>query len=113
MPDKTRLARYATPGLLALVLLIGGGNLWATYDQAGAVRRAAATTTQLCEAGNMARAQQVTLWDHFAAISKPPPHQTPAQAAARRKSIAGILAYIRHVFAPRNCQAPLTTRSTP
>ena len=109
MPD--RLARLATPGLLALVLLVGAGNLWATHDEVGQVQRTAASVTQLCQAGNASRAQQVTLWDHFAAISKPPPHQTPAQAAARRKAINGILAYIRHVFAPRNCQAPL--RSTP
>jgi hypothetical protein len=110
---RPRLARFATPGLLALVLLVGGGNLWATYDQVGTVRAAeaasarnAASVAQLCQAGNASRAQQITLWDHFAAISKPPPHQTAAQAAARQKSVAAILAYIRRVFAPRDCAQP-------
>jgi hypothetical protein len=58
---------------------------------------------QLCQAGNESRAQQVTLWTHLIEISAPPPHETAAQKAARAKLIAGFLAYVRQVFAPRDC----------
>lgn len=115
MPDltMTRGARYAAIGLLFLTLVVGAGNLWATYDQVGAVRAASAraahataTVTQLCEAGNEARAEQAGLWDYIIKISGPPPD------AAARARLAEFERHLRQVFAPRNCHA-LTTRSTP
>jgi hypothetical protein len=62
-----------------------------------------ATVTQLCLTGNDFRAQQVTLWTHLVAISAPPPHQTPAQQRQRAAMIRAFLAYVRTVFAPRDC----------
>ena len=107
-------ARLATVGLLILTLLAGGGNLWATYGQVGAVRaaearaaRAAATVTQLCETGNEFRAQQASLWDYVIHLSKPP------QTAAQRAVVARFEHYLHLVTAPRNCRALLARPEVP
>lgn len=111
MPDltMTKGARWAAIGLLGLTLIVGGGNLWATYDQVSAVRaataragHAAATVTQLCQAGNEARAQQTGLWNYIIHLSAPP--RTPVQ----RARVAQFERHLHQVFAPRNCQAPLS-----
>jgi hypothetical protein len=90
--------------LFTLSLLLAAGNYLLS---AQAVRRAAASaasTTQLCRLGNTARAQQVTLWEHL--VSLPGPGgETPAARARREKLAASFLAYVRSVFAPRDCAA--------
>jgi hypothetical protein len=40
----TRGARRAALGLIALTLLVGGGNLWASWDEARGVQHAAASS---------------------------------------------------------------------
>ena len=106
----TRGARWAATGLLILTLVVGGGNLWATYDQVGSVRaaeaasaRSAASIVQLCQAGNVARAQQLQLWEHLVAIAVPPPHETRGQMRRRLATTQAFLVYVGKVFAPRNC----------
>ena len=62
-----------------------------------------ASVVQLCQAGNESRAQQVKLWSHLAAISVPPPHETPAARERREAAVTALLRYVRQVFAPRDC----------
>lgn len=113
MPDltMTRGARWASAGLLILTLMVGAGNLWATYDQVGAVRNAtaraahaSATVAQLCQAGNEFRAEQAGLWEYILHLSGPP-------KTARQKHIDAV--FVHHltvVFRPRNCRALLAQR---
>ena len=65
-----------------------------------------ATVTQLCVTGNEFRGQQVQLWGHIIAISAPPPKETPAQHRARAALTAAFQAYVRKVFAARDCGNP-------
>jgi len=88
---------------ILVVVVVYFGGIGGAYFLAA---RSAASVVELCQAGNVARQQQITLWDHFAAISKAPPHETPAQKAVRLREVASILTYIHHVFAPRNCSQP-------
>ncbi len=102
-PFMTRGAAYSVVVLVFLVFLAAGGSYWLS---ATAVNKAVATrasVTQLCRAGNEARAQQIVLWTHLVVIAKPPPGQTPAQARARARMIAQFLGFVHQVFAPRNC----------
>lgn len=64
-----------------------------------------------CEVGNQLRAKNVQLWVHFAAISKPPPHATPAELRAYHAQVAAILGYVRKTFPQLNCQALYRDRS--
>lgn len=66
-----------------------------------------------CKIGNQGRAQQVQFWDHVAAISKPPPGETPAQRAQRKATLRKFLAYVDRSFAPRNCAALYHLQGTP
>lgn len=110
-------ARRAVVVLFVLSFALAAANLFWTSHEVGAVSgavrqasHAAATTAQLCEAGNQSRAQQVTLWEHLVAVAQPPPHETPAQERQRLATARAFIAYVHKVFAPRNCSAPLTTR---
>jgi hypothetical protein len=78
-----------------------------------ATDQAASTLTQLhkaqisaCQLGNQSRTQEVTLWDHIAAAGTT--SRTPAKI---RREDAALLAYIRRIFAPRNCPAIYRLRS--
>lgn len=57
-----------------------------------------ATQVAACQAGNVTRAAEVQLWEHILALAPP---KTPQQ----RKVGASFIAYVKRVFAPRNCQA--------
>ena len=103
-------AKRATITLLLISFAIGGANLLFTAREVNAVRRVQATAAQLCQAGNQARAQQVVLWSHLVVISKPPPHETVQARNQRVRTTRDFLAYVHRVFAPRNCQHPLTSR---
>ena len=77
--------------LTAIFLMLGGSVAGSYFLSASAVRRATANTasiTQLCRAGNEARAQQVQLWAHLVTLSAAPPRET-AEARARREGIEG------------------------
>lgn len=91
--------------LFVLSLLISAGGSYLSVKAVDGAVSSRASVVQLCQAGNEARAQQVTLWTHLVAISAPPAHQTAAQAARRRAVIAAFLRFVRQVFAPRDCSA--------
>jgi hypothetical protein len=84
------------------VLLSGAAYFFSTRAVQGEIA-SRASVVQLCQAGNESRAQQVTLWTHLIAISQPPPHETAAQKRQRQATIRQFLAYVRTVFAPRDC----------
>src|SRR6266571_1445000 len=84
------------------LLLSGAAYFFSTRAVRGEVANRA-TVVQLCETGNGFRAQQVTLWTHLVAISAPPPNETPAQKQKRQALTREFLAYVRTVFAPRDC----------
>ena len=106
----TRGARHAVVFLFVLSFALAGGSYWLSTSAVHRATAAAVNTTQLCEAGNESRAQQVTLWEHLVAVAQPPPHETPAQEQQRLAVARAFIAYVHKVFAPRNCSAPLTTR---
>ena len=89
--------------LAAVAVIIAGASSWLAVRAVQGEIRSRASVVQLCRAGNEARAQQVTLWTHLVQISAPPPHQTAAQKTQRARTIAAFLAYVRHVFAARDC----------
>jgi hypothetical protein len=101
----TRGAAQAFVFLSVLTLLLAGASSWVSVRAVQGEVRSRASVVQLCQAGNDSRAQQVTLWTHLVAISAPPPHQSAAQKAARDRLIARFLAFVRKVFAPRDCTA--------
>lgn len=111
----TKGARYAVVFLFLFSLTLAAANVLFTARQVGHVRalttaaaRNAASIRQLCLAGNEARAQQVTLWDHVITITLPPPRETPAQRRHRLAAERAFEAYVHRVFAPRDCSRPLT-----
>jgi hypothetical protein len=116
MSDETR-HRFRpfepiTPGaaraivtLFVLAFVLAGASFWLSVRTVQGQVRSRASVVQLCQAGNESRAQQVTLWTHLVAISTPPPHETAAQKQRRQKLTREFLAYVRKVFAPRNCAA--------
>jgi hypothetical protein len=105
------LYRPITPGaaravvtLFILSFLLSGAAWWLAVRAVQGEIASRASVVQLCRAGNEARAQQVILWTHLVAASASPPRQTAAQKAARDKLIRNFLAYVRTVFAPRDCR---------
>ena len=101
----SRGAARAFVFLSVLTFLLAAGSYWLSVRAVRGEVANRATVVQLCETGNGFRAQQVTLWTHLIATSQPPPHETAAQRRQRDALIAGLLAYVRKVFAPRNCTA--------
>lgn len=108
-------AKRAFVTLLVIAFAIGAANLLFTAREVNAVRvadarsaHAAASTLQLCQAGNEARRQQIVLWDHLIAVAQPPAHETRAARVRRLAVTRAFVIYIHHVFAPRNCKHPLT-----
>lgn len=104
-------ARHAAVFLVVLIVALNGANLLWTSRQVGNLRKVTATVrtehdvqVYACQLGNESRVQEITLWEHVAAISAAPPHETPRQARARRARIAAFLAYVHRVFAPRDCE---------
>ena len=87
--------------LTALIITATSGAYWLAIHNAASV-------TQLCRAGNEARAQQVILWEHILRIARAPAHETPAHARDRLATERAFEAYVHKVFAPRDCSKPLT-----
>lgn len=99
----SRGAARAVVVLFILSFLLSGAAYWLAVRAVHGQLTSRASVVQLCQAGNESRAQQVQLWSHLAAISVPPARET-AQARARRIAAVNALeAYVRQVFAPRNC----------
>ena len=101
----SRGAARAIVALFALSFLLSGASWWVSVRAVSGAVASRASVMQLCEAGNESRAQQVTLWTHLVAISTPPPRETAAQRQRRLAAVAAFLAYVRQVFAPRDCTA--------
>ena len=103
-PISTGAARAFVVLSVVTLLLSGAAYFFSTRAVQGEIR-SRASVVQLCQAGNESRAQQITLWTHLVAISRPPPHETAAQKQQRQATIRVFLGYVRKVFAPRNCSA--------
>jgi hypothetical protein len=95
--------RYTVLLLFSMAFLLAAGSSWLAVRAVQGEIRSRASVVQLCHAGNESRAQQITLWTHLVAISAPPAHETAAQKAVRARRTSEFLAYVGHVFAPRNC----------
>ena len=78
--------------LTALVLAGTGASYYLAIHNAASV-------TQLCQAGNEARAEQVGLWEYLIHLSRPP------KTAEGRAVLARFEQHLRAVFRPRNCGA--------
>lgn len=98
-------ARRAFLSLFLVTLMLFGINLLFTARQVNDARAAAASVVQLCQLGNEARAQQVSLWEYVTSIAPPPPHETPAERQKRLATVRAFLAHVRKVLAPRDCTA--------
>ena len=96
-------AARAVVVLFILAFLLAGAAYWLSVRAVRGEVANRATVTQLCLSGNESRMQQITLWTHLVAISAPPPHETPAARARRAELTREFLAYVRKVFAPRDC----------
>lgn len=95
--------RYPLVFLVVLMLALNGGNYVLSSSAVHQAVASAASTQQLCELGNEARTQQITLWTHLIVISAPPPHESAAARAKREQATREFTAYLRQVFAPRDC----------
>ena len=96
-------AAHAIVALFLLSFLLSATSYWLSVRAVRGEVASRATVTQLCLTGNESRMQQITLWTHLVAISTPPPHETPAQQARRAEVTREFLAFVRRVFAPRDC----------
>jgi hypothetical protein len=63
----------------------------------GAASAVAQSSRNLCLSGNVARAQQVSLWNYVLTISHPP------ASSVERERVAGFKAHLQKLFAPRDC----------
>lgn len=67
-----------------------------------------ANNISACQQTNTARAENAALWNHLIALSLASPRrpgETAAQAAAAKKELEGLKAYVRHTFASRDCES--------
>jgi hypothetical protein len=78
----------------------------AAHNNSVALSRTAASNLALCEASNVARHQQIELWDFLLGLGKAP------QTAEQRKTITDFKAHLAAIYAPRDC-AHLHAGSTP
>jgi hypothetical protein len=99
----TRGARYSVVFLFLFSLAIGAGNYLFTANLVNRATAAAASVAQLCQSGNEFRREQVQLWEFLITVSRPPPHETPAEKAQREKTTRLFIAHIHRVFAARHC----------
>lgn len=101
--EVKRLRKYGRTNrrfVLFDIALTVGLTLFGALAVHAASQAAHANSAQLalCQASNVARAQQVTLWDHVIGESHP---RSKEQAHA----LAAFGAYVHMVFRPRNCAA--------
>jgi hypothetical protein len=86
--------------VLTVVLALTGGL---AVHSAQVASQASKAQLALCQAGNVARAQQIVLWDHLLSVAKAPPHETAAQREQRLKTVGAFRAYVHRVFRSRDC----------
>ena len=109
-PYMSRGTRQSIVFLFLLTLAIGTANLLFTSALVHGVnvnsaraRANKASIAQLCQSGNEARQQQIDLWTFIIQISRPPPHQTKAEAAQRLHVLHTFAVHLHTIFAPRDC----------
>jgi hypothetical protein len=69
----------------------------AAHNNAVTIQRTSASNLALCQAGNVARHQQIDLWDFLLGLGKPP------QTAQERKTVTEFKAHLADIYAPRDC----------
>jgi hypothetical protein len=87
--------------VLLTVLLTGVGFI--AVHAGSQASQASSAQLALCEAGNVARAQQVKLWTHL--LDLPAPKGAPPKTPAQVKQAAEFRVYLHQVFASRDCAA--------
>lgn len=96
---------FAFDIVLTVVVTIATVQAHAASDRANAtVSELRAVQLASCQSGNQTRAEQITLWSHLAAVSQPAPGATEEQVKKDKQQITALLAFIKHVFAPKPCQ---------
>lgn len=86
---------------VALDVLLSGGVGYLAYQASRTAQQANSLQVQIhttCEAGNEARAGQITLW-HYLLDLPPTTPRTPEQQEQARQ----FRAYVDRLFAPRRC----------
>jgi hypothetical protein len=81
---------------VALTVIVGFLGIQAR-DNAVALQKTAASNLALCEASNVARHQQIDLWDFLLSLGKQP------QTAAQRKTVTEFKAHLTAIYQPRDC----------
>ena len=77
----------------------------ASAQASATVEQLHASEVATCESSNQTRSQEITLWGHLAAVSKPAPGETPKEIAANKQAVDQFLMYVAKVFRPRDCNA--------
>ncbi len=99
---RNRVMIWVTIVSLALDLLLTAGLAVVSVQARDAASSAAASSQAqmaLCQASNVARAQQVELWDYVIGLSAAKKPQT----ASQRQTTVAFAAHLRKLFAPRDC----------
>lgn len=95
--------------LLALVLIVGGANLVATFQQVHAADRQTArvyaTNISSCETSNSDRREQSAALDSILGLITPPRTAPQQEQQAAHKFLAKAHAFVSAGWAPRNCRA--------
>jgi hypothetical protein len=102
---RNRVMIWVTIVSLVLdILLTAGFAVVAVqaHDASTAATANAQYQQALCQAGNVARAQQIQLWTHL--LSLQPAAGTPKRTPAQQKQLGEFRAYIHSVFLSRNCK---------
>jgi hypothetical protein len=81
---------------VVLTVIVGFLGIQAR-DNAVALQKTAASNLALCQAGNVARHQQVQLWDFILGLGHAP------RTAAQRKNVAEFEHHLYEIYAPRDC----------
>jgi hypothetical protein len=85
---------------VALTILLAAVG-YVSVHAAQSAAHANSAQLALCQAGNVARAQQIQIWTHLIAVSATGKPQTAQQL----KTAAEFAVYIRRSLAPRDCAA--------
>ena len=92
---ESRAARGALIALIVAVLAFAGVG-WAFW-QLNADR------VQSCERSNQIRRESVQLWDFIVVVSKPPPHETPAERRQREALTQRFVDKVHEVYKTTSC----------
>jgi hypothetical protein len=70
------------------------------HEASVAARHASASNLALCQSANVARHQQISLWDFV--LNLPSSHR---QTAQEKRNVVTFEAYLKKIYAPRDCAA--------